>query len=130
VQFPIYTDKSAFLENLPDRLPGVASRPIDFINARHKYVGGQATNDTLLRLSDLSNDDKHRTLKPMVTTIVQIKHHMTLTRCVPLRYEGPSDTPEVKPDALIGRLICQIIGAEWPVSLWPSSLNGTRGTSR
>jgi hypothetical protein len=117
VQFPIYPRRADFDAECESRLPGVASTPIEFIKACHRYQGRQATNDTLLSLKDLSNDDKHRTLKPVVTAIARIEHNFIFERCLPLEYLGPDTAPPMKAGAEIGRLRCRILADEPEVTM-------------
>lgn len=110
VQFPIDDTEAAFHSDVKARLPGVARPVIDFIHGRHKYVRGKATNDALLSLATLSNDDKHRTLHFFAAIFESVHNQVTYTRCLPLSYENPPMRPTVKDDAVIAVLRCLATG--------------------
>jgi hypothetical protein len=117
VQFPIYTYTKDFMSNRASRLPGVGADPVDFIQARHNYDGGKATNERLLALADLSNDDKHRSLHVIVSAIAQVQHNVTLTDCKPIRIKNPPRAPELKDGAEIVRILCEIFGSDPKVEM-------------
>jgi hypothetical protein len=108
VQFPIYDKRDDLLGNRGRRLPGVADPPFDMIDALHRYVGGQATNDTLTKLAKFTNDDKHRSIHATANVIARIKHEMALTGFEMVDYGGPATPPEAKAGAEIGTLIVRL----------------------
>jgi hypothetical protein len=108
VQFPIYDQRTTFRKQKATRLPGVDSRPVKFIENRHAYRGGKATNQYLTALRDLSNDDKHHSLHVIASAIAQAHHHVTFTNCVPVAFRSPPKPPELKRGAVIARLQCAI----------------------
>jgi hypothetical protein len=110
VQFPIYDAEAVFRNGVKGRLPGVAQPVIDFIHSRHEYVGGQATNDALLSLAALSNDDKHRTLHFFSGIFETLENQVTPTRCVVVRYENPPMRPAVKDNEIVALMRCQATG--------------------
>ena len=113
VIFPIYGKEVEFSNNLATRLPGVdrsPGGPCEFIKSRHRYKRGNATNDVLIRLRDLSNDDKHRSLHAMVTALGRAKHTIEFTHCRPIKFKHPPEPPRVEPAAVIAHLTIQITG--------------------
>ncbi|HZO97144.1 MAG TPA: hypothetical protein VFB42_07220 [Gaiellaceae bacterium] len=120
VQFPIYSERSKFRANRAKRLPGVDVRgPVQFIEARHRYVGGQATNEVLLRLARLSNEDKHRSLHLMFSAPSHARHQITFVDCRPVGFENPPERPKFVPDAEIARLTIVITGLNPTVEVKP-----------
>jgi hypothetical protein len=95
VQFPIASTLSGFNEQRERRLPGVRylGGPAEFIQARHRYQRGKATNQTLLSLAKLSNDDKHRSLHLAVSAIAQAHHIGKFTQCRPIGFRSPAGPP-------------------------------------
>lgn len=123
VQFPIYSTQQDFRRNRASRLPGVDPRgPVDFIEARHGYVGGKATNETLLTLARLSNDDKHRSLHLMFTTPSHAKHTVTFEGCQPIGFVMPPERPKLVPDAVIATLTILVTTADFAVKVKPALL--------
>jgi hypothetical protein len=110
VQFPIYDTEVAFRNAVRARLPGADKTAIGFIETRHKYVGGQTTNDALQALASLSNDDKHRTLHIVTGIFETLENNVTATRCIPLRYENPPERPAVKDGAVVALAYFQVTG--------------------
>jgi hypothetical protein len=108
VQFPIYDKRATFRTEKATRLPGVDSGPIKFIEGRHKYRGGKATNKYLIALRDLSNDDKHHSLHLMAGAIAQAHHHVTLTNCVDIAVKHPPKPPPLKSGAVVMCLQCAV----------------------
>jgi hypothetical protein len=100
-----------------ERLPGVADDAIRFIRSRHRYVGGKATNLTLVRLARLSNDDKHRAIHPVVSAVVKAQGQIVFTRCEPIAITGPASPPELKPDTVLTRLHCRTTGDDPKVGM-------------
>jgi hypothetical protein len=88
----------------------VARPQIDFICGKHAYKRGKATNEALLSLASLSNDDKHRTINPALSVFAGVQHEMQFTQCEPLEFAGPQTAPELKPDAVIVRVTCRATG--------------------
>ena len=112
VQFPICSTESDFRIKEKIRLPGVTREKIDFIRGLHAYKRGKATNEALLSLASLSNDDKHRSIRPALSAFKDFKHEMRFTDCKPVEFAGPSSAPELKPDAVIARLTCLMTGPD------------------
>jgi hypothetical protein len=112
VQFPIHSTEGAFHDRKGFRLPGVASPQVDFICAAHKYKRGKATNETLLSLADLSNNDKHRTIKPLFGGLAGVHHQVVFAQCEPIEIAGPPAVPELKPDAKIAHVEAIVTGEE------------------
>jgi hypothetical protein len=108
VQFPIHDKRSSFRAQKAVRLPGVDSGPVKFIESRHKYRGGKATNQYLIALRNLSNDDKHHSLHVMASAVAQAHHHVTLTNCVDLAFKSPPMPPELKRGAVVAHIQCAI----------------------
>jgi hypothetical protein len=119
VQFPIRDEEAQFGGDLGMRLPGVGRGPTDFIKARHRYQGGKATNEALLRLADLSNDDKHRSLHTVVTAVAQANHQVTFTHCRPISLLSPPEPPKLEPGAVIGHLTIVVTGLDPKVEVVP-----------
>lgn len=117
IQFPIHGAEKAFDENVARRLPGVDRTPVDFIKSRHKYVGGQATNDPVLALVAISNDDKHRTLPVIASAILNVHSQMTFARCEPVSVLNPPTRPAVKDGAVVTLLECRVTGLNPKVSV-------------
>jgi hypothetical protein len=57
--------------------------------ARHQYVGGNATNDSMLSLNELSNDDKHKSLIVIGTAFAEISYRVTFTDCRHVAFRNP-----------------------------------------
>jgi hypothetical protein len=123
VQFPIYDKRATFRAQKAARLPGVDSGPVKFIEGRHKYRGGKATNEYLIALRNLSNDDKHHSLHVMASAIAQAHHNVTFTNCVPVARKRPPKPPELKSGAVVLRIQCAITVPRTPkvaVTVTPS----------
>lgn len=108
VQFPIYSTDTDFAANRERRLPGADKAAVDFIEARHQYARGNATNDALLGLASLSNDDKHRELHVFLALFKTLETHVTFTRCRPLSWENPARRPALKAGAELARFSYRI----------------------
>jgi hypothetical protein len=124
VQFPIYDELTRFRAQKAKRLPGVDCGPVEFIESRHKYRGGKATNEYLIALRDLSNDDKHQSLHVVTGAIGQARYHVTLTNCVDLVRKDPPKPPKLKSGAEVMRLQCAITVPRQPkvdVNVSPSA---------
>lgn len=103
VQFPILTFESDFRAWQDRRLPGVAAKQVEFIHSRHGYKRGKATNEMLLAIADLSNEDKHRAIHSVVAVPAGIQHDVAFTHCRPIDFTGPETHPELKPGTVVGR---------------------------
>jgi hypothetical protein len=110
VQFPIYDAEKAFDQNVSGRLPGVDKTIVAFVKSRHEYVGGQPTNDALLSLATLSNDDKHRTLVVIAAALLNARTQITFTRCKLITARNPPARPAVKDGAVLMLLECRATG--------------------
>jgi len=110
VQFPIYDTAGRFDNNIERRLPGVDQTVTGFIKARHRYVGGNATNDPLLSLARLSNDDKHRTLHVVASLFSTLENEVNFIRCLPISYENPPERPAAKSGAVVAIIEALITG--------------------
>lgn len=110
VQFPIYSTRDGFRRNQSRRLPGVDPAAVGFIEARHKYVGGEATNDELLALKKMSNDDKHRTLHVFASLFRYLKSQVAFIQCVPVTWENPPERPALKEGAIVTRGTALVTG--------------------
>jgi hypothetical protein len=109
VQFPIYDTRDSFRSQRAERLPGVNSTAVAYIEARHLYVGGNATNYALLGLARLSNDDKHRSLHVFVGLLRTLQSQVTYTHCRPITWENPpGGPPELKDGAIVTRFSCEV----------------------
>lgn len=108
VQFPSYDTEKAFRENIHDRLPGVHDTTRDFIKSRHKYVRGHATNNALLSLYHLSNQDKHKTLVIIASAFVDVQHQVTFTHCRPVGFWNPEGRPAPKKGAVVATVECVV----------------------
>lgn len=117
VQFPIYDTESAFDDNVAVRLPGVSSAARGFIKARHGYAGGNATNNGLLALARLSNEDKHRTLHVFVGRFRTLQTEATFTNCQPLSWENPPIRPTLKEGAVVTRFSYLVTGPNHKVHM-------------
>jgi len=123
VQFPIYSTRVAFRRHRASRLPGVDPRgPVNFIETRHHYVGGKATNQALLTLATLSNDDKHHSLHLMFSTPSHAKHTITFKGCHPIGFENPPERPKIVPDAVIATLTILVTAPYFAVNVKPALL--------
>ena len=111
VQFPIYSAERGFDSSRPRRLPGVPDPAVSFIKARHNYVGGNATNNALLAIAALSNDDKHRALHVFLSLFRSLQSDVTFTSCVPVTWGGPSLRPAVKTGAVVTNFSYRVLGA-------------------
>jgi len=112
VQFPIYSTEAEFAANRNRRLPGVDRAAIDFIEARHHYTRGNATNDALLGIANLSNDDKHRELHVFLSLFKTLETHVTFTRCRPLSWDNPPRRPALKEGAVLAHFSYVITGQD------------------
>jgi hypothetical protein len=110
VQFPVYDSEVSFDKNISRRLPGADQAAIDFIRAHHRYVGGSATNDALLTLARLSNDDKHRTLTFITSAIVNVQTQIAFVGCELVTVRNPAAVPAVKAGAVTMVLECRVTG--------------------
>ncbi len=110
VQFPIYDTLGGFRYNQSRRLPGVDQDAMAFIQARHGYVRGNATNNELLALAKLSNDDKHRALHVFAGLFRFLKSNVTFTECLPVSWENPPERPALKPGAELVRGTAVVTG--------------------
>jgi len=117
IQFPAYSAEQGFTDSVSRRLPGVDPTILDLIKARHQYVGGQATNDALMSLIDLSNDDKHRTLTIITSAILNVRHQVTFTDCNLVSFRNPPIRPAAKDDAVVALLECRRTGLNPNVSM-------------
>ncbi len=117
IQFPCYGSETAFKEHIRERLPGVARTVIDYIHSRYAYDRGQATNEPLLALAKLSNDDKHRTIHAFVSALAGIQHQHTFTRCKPIEFIPPSTPQELETNAVIGTFRVIVLAADPKVEM-------------
>jgi hypothetical protein len=92
------------------RWTGVDRTAIDFIKSSHIYIGGQATNDALISLASLSNDDKHRLLTVIASSVENVQNEVRFTRCLPVAIRRPPTRPAVKDGAVLTYLECQVTG--------------------
>jgi hypothetical protein len=117
VQFPIYETEAGFRSNVARRLPGVDSAAVRFIKARHRYVRGNATNDALLGLARLSNDDKHRDLHIFLNLFGTLESHVTFTHAEPVSWENPPIRPAIQPGAVVTHFSYRITGSDPKVKM-------------
>ena len=118
VQFPIYDTAASFRKEKGRRLPGVERSAVNFIEARHNYVRGKATNDALMALADLSNNDKHRTLHLFASVFRTLKSEVTFERCEPLSWENPTGKlPPLKAGTVLARFSYRVIGLDHKVGM-------------
>jgi hypothetical protein len=117
VQFPIYDTTNAFTSNQGRRLPGVNKAALRFIKARHKYVGGNATNNALLGLARLCNDDKHRELRLFNSVFRTIETGVTFTRCEPISWDNPPQRPRLEQGAVVALFSWRITGPDPKVQM-------------
>jgi len=110
VQFPIYDMLTAFDTNVARRLPGVPKTTTDYIKGRHKYARGKATNNALLGLARLVNDDKHRELLFFLSLFKSLEANVEFTRCLPVTWDNPTRRPALKKDAVVTRFSVEITG--------------------
>jgi len=110
VQFPIYDTDTAFQSNIARRLPGANPDAIGFIKARHKYAGGDATNNALVGLASLSNDDKHRELHIVATIFKTLETNVTFTDTRPVSWDNPPVRPALKPGAVLTHFSYEVTG--------------------
>jgi hypothetical protein len=123
VQFPIYDFAGGFDSALSERLPGVSAVPggvVEFIKGRHRYERGEATNETLRRLRDLTNDDKHKELHLMAVAPVTARHQLTMTNCQPVGFENPPERPKFVADAKIATIVIRVTGPDPTVNVKPN----------
>jgi hypothetical protein len=117
VQFPIYNTSTGFIDMKDRRLPGVCADVVDFIQARHKYVGGNATNYALLGLANLTNDDKHRSLHLFASIFKTLQSEVTFTRCLPLVFRNPEVRPALKEGAVLAHFSYRVTGSNPEVTM-------------
>lgn len=112
IQFPIYDTRDGFRKNRARRLPGVSHSVTDYIEKRHAYKGGEATNQALISLARLSNDDKHRTLHIHIARFRTVQAHVTYVRCEPLTWENPPARPSLKKGAVVTHFTTRVLGPD------------------
>jgi hypothetical protein len=117
IQWPSYDIEKTFRKKVHGRLPGVAKTALDFIHSRHQYLGGNATNDALTSLYDLSNEDKHKSLIDIRPRFLSVKHQVAFDRCRMVGYEGPEGRPAPKKDAVVLTIECVVTDANPHVSM-------------
>jgi hypothetical protein len=108
IQWPTYDTEKAFRNNLRKRLPGVDKTVCNFIHSRHHYVGGDATNQALMTLNHLSNEDKHKTLIDIETSFLNVKHQVAFDDCRPVAVENPEGRPAPKDGAVVVTIECVV----------------------
>lgn len=110
IQFPIYSTREGFRGNHARRLPGISGTVRDYIEARHAYNGSHATNEALLSLARLSNDDKHRTLHVHIARFRTLQTNVTYTRCEPVTWENPpGPPPSLKKGTVVAHFSCRVL---------------------
>jgi hypothetical protein len=106
VQFPLARSGAGFRNQLPQRLPGVPSRPhIALIRRFQPYRRGPR-GQAMLALRSFSNTDKHRMLIPTVMAVIQSQIELVPTNCEIV--EGKillSRTGALKPGTPIARAL-------------------------
>ena len=117
VQFPIYDASGDFTDKMASRLPGVHRDALDFIEARHKYVGGKATNNALLGLARLVNDDKHRQLHLFSSLFRTLQTNVRFERCEPLTWDNPPVRPALEKDAVVAHFSYLVTGRNFKVKM-------------
>jgi hypothetical protein len=118
VQFPIYSTAQRFEKGLARRLPGVDPVAIDYIRQRYQFDGGgNPTNDALLGLANLSNDDKHRSLHASVGVFKFLETNAEFTRCVPQMWANPPGRPGLKPGTEVARFEVVVTGSNPKMSM-------------
>lgn len=118
VQFPIYNTKRVFDNNVRTRrLVGVDNAAVSYIKTRHGYVRGQATNNGLLAISALSNNDKHRTLHVFLNFFRTLETDITIEGAVPVTWENPPVRPEVKKDAVVTCFSYRVLDADFKMHM-------------
>jgi hypothetical protein len=117
VQFPIYSTEEAFEDKRDSRLPGIDRDALRFIKARHMYERGKATNNALLTLAGLSNDDKHREIRFFLSALRGLQSNVTYTRCVPVAWENPARRPRLEAGAVVAHFSYRVIAANPKVKM-------------
>ena len=132
IQFPTYSSRDVFRSNQGSRLPGVEETAIRYLEARHKYVGGEATNDRLLSLADLSNDDKHRTMQTFVGMLNTLENQVTMSGLQIVSYDNPPTRPMLKSGAVVALMEIVLTGdnPEMAMKLKPAVYMADRGWTR
>jgi hypothetical protein len=111
VQFPTYDTAVEFDKNVAGRLPGVSPTVIDYIRQRYEFdARGNPTNDALLWLARMSNEDKHRSLHTSVGVFRSVESNVEFTRCVPVRWGSPPGRPALKAGTKIAHITARITG--------------------
>jgi len=108
VQWPSYSREKTFRRKIGGRLPGVRKTIKDFIHTRHQYVGGNATNQGLMTLYHLSNEDKHKTLIDIRTSFLNIQHQIAFDDCLPVSVETPDVSPAPQNGAVVVTVECVV----------------------
>jgi hypothetical protein len=100
----------AFEAQVADRLPGVHPEAVAFIKSRLLYVEDQSANDALMSLVALSNDDKHKTLTVIASTVFDVRSQVDVSDCQVVSTHQPRVAPLATAGAVIGHLECRMIG--------------------
>ncbi len=113
VQFPTYDTPDLFDKNVARRLPGASPAAIDYIRERYQYdTGANPTNNALLALAKLSNEDKHRSLHASVGVFKTLKSNVAFIRCLPLEWHSPPGRPALKSGTEVAGFACRITGPD------------------
>lgn len=113
VQFPIYDTSELFDRNIGRRLPGVDKTVTGWIKNRYQYDAGlNPTNNALIGLARLSNDDKHRELHATVGVLKTAQSNVTLTRCVPIYWRNPVKRPTLQSGSVVARFAVRVTGPD------------------
>jgi hypothetical protein len=112
VQFPIYDTAQRFENSLPRRLPGADATAIDYIRKRYQFDQGvNPTNNALIALARLSNDDKHRSLHASTGVFKTLQSNVQFTRCLPLGWASPPGRPALRSGTEVARIEVIVTGS-------------------
>jgi hypothetical protein len=110
VQFPICDSRTQFRKKLAQRLPGVDGTAQRFIETRQPDDRGNPSDNPLVDLASLSNDDKHRTIHVIVTTLADIETNFTLTDFEVTGLIGLPGSPRLKKGVVVAGALGIITG--------------------
>ena len=119
--FPMIGPRPA--SNFPPTTPPISSirtstgfprslpAPIDYIREPYQYdTGANPTNNALLALAKLSNEDKHRSLHASVWVFKTLKSNVAFICCLPLERHSPPGRPALKSGTEVAGFACRITG--------------------
>lgn len=113
VYFPIADSPERFRQLAPGNLPGVTGADLARIRRHQPYKRGKRRidGDPLILLARLVNDNKHRTVQPVVLLPVAAAYEITQARdCVPGGLRRPKGLPRLEVGAELSRIAARKTG--------------------